>query len=78
MAGMCTPTGADLAIGCAASLGTTLPGAATGDVGAVAASLEQPATTAMTAMTAMTASRAAATPASTRERARRRCRCGMR
>ncbi len=75
MAGMCTRTGADLAIGCAAPAGATmLPGAATDGVGAGAASLEQAATT---AMMAMTASRAA-TPASTQERARRGCRFGMR
>ena len=74
MAGICTRTGADLAIGAAAPAGATLPGAETDGVGAGAASLEQPATT---AMMAMMASRAA-TPAITRERVRRGCRCGMR
>ena len=71
MAGICTRTGVDLAIGGAAPEGATLPGAETDGVETGAASPEQP------AATAMTASRAA-TPAITRERARRGCRSGMR
>ena len=43
MAGICTRTGADLAIGAAAPAGATLPDAETDGVGAGAASLEQPA-----------------------------------
>ncbi len=71
MAGICTRTGADLAIGAAAPTGATLAGAETDGVGAGAASLEQP------AATAMMANRAAA-PAITRERVRRGRRSGMR
>jgi hypothetical protein len=71
IAGMRTRTGVDLDSGAAAPEEGTRPDAETDGVGAGAALLEEPAAMAMTA-------NRAATRATTRERVRRGCRCGMR